>query len=444
MPEKTLRGQLPNIDGKCKCERCGKVLTELNFYQFKDGSKCKLCKACLTAHVDNFDKSTFLWVLETMDVPYVPVEWNVIRDRAFAKDPYKLNGTSVLGKYLAKMRLKQWKDFGYADSEKLQAESEQREEKKEEDKKDYEKNLKQQLAAGNISEAQYKTLVSTETLQKELPPKVRNVITGAEVPKKQTPVPPTYEQALKQLEAAPEKEEDKFISQEELIDPAKNLTQQDKIYLAMKWGRLYTPAQWVTLEQLYTDFMNSFDIQGAARKDTLKKICKTSLKMDLSIDGDDIDGYQKLSRVYDSMMKSAKFTQAQNKDSEQSAFDSAAAIVDYVEAHAGQIPRYRCKQPRDVVDKILSDLKEYNKTLIYEDKSLAQQIEKYLKDKKIREEMKKDKEEAEKKGKKFVELKDKDFSDFKETMEKMKKTDEQLNDKKIEENYLARRVNIQE
>ena len=35
--------------------------------------------------------------------------------------------------------------------------------------------------------------------------------------------------------------------------------------------------------------MNSFDIQGAARIDTLKMICKTSLKMNQAIDSVDID-----------------------------------------------------------------------------------------------------------------------------------------------------------
>ena len=76
--------------------------------------------------------------------------------------------------------------------------------------------------------------------------------------------------------------------------------------------------------------MSSFDIQGAARIDTLKKICKTSLKMDEAIDCGDIVTYQKLSRVYDSMMKSAKFTEAQNKDKDAGAIDSASAIVDFV------------------------------------------------------------------------------------------------------------------
>ena len=41
-----------------------------------------------------------------MDVPYVPEEWNVLRDRAFAKNP-NLTGMSVFGKYLSKMKLRQ-------------------------------------------------------------------------------------------------------------------------------------------------------------------------------------------------------------------------------------------------------------------------------------------------------------------------------------------------
>jgi hypothetical protein len=69
-----------------------------------------------------------------------------------------------------------------------------------------------------------------------------------------------------------------------------------------------------------------------------------------------------------------------------------------VEAHGGQIPKYECKEPQDIVDKIILDLKAYTKSLIYEDKSLAQEIEKYLQDKKISEEMRKDKKEAKEKG----------------------------------------------
>ena len=40
-------------------------------------------------------------------------------DKAFAKDPMKMNGMSVFGKYLSKMKLKQWKDYSWADTERL-------------------------------------------------------------------------------------------------------------------------------------------------------------------------------------------------------------------------------------------------------------------------------------------------------------------------------------
>jgi hypothetical protein len=59
--------------------------------------------------------------------------------------------------------------------------------------------------------------------------------------------------------------------------------------------------------------MNSFDIHDADSKNTLIFICKTLLKMDQAINIGDVDGYQKLSRVYDTLRKSMHITAAQNK-----------------------------------------------------------------------------------------------------------------------------------
>ena len=50
------------------------------------------------------------------------------------------------------------------------------------------------------------------------------------------------------------------MSEEEVIDPAIELTDEDKLYLAMKWGRLYRPHEWVELEKKYNEMMESFDI----------------------------------------------------------------------------------------------------------------------------------------------------------------------------------------
>lgn len=442
MTTKTI-GQQEDKNGKCLCERCGKRLGHINFYTYKDGSKCEICKPCLTAHIDNFDSSTFEWILEKMDVPYIPTEWNVLRDKAFAKDPYKMNGMSVIGKYLAKMKLKQWNQYGYADTKRIQEEMEAEKAKKEkeeaEEKARHEANLKVKLSEGKISLAEYQTLVSTETQNKQLS-HWGDAITGQHLNQiyQVYGQPQSYAEALKQ--AKNPFQQNNFLSENEIIDPGANLDDEDKMYLAVKWGRLYRPSQWVALEQLYNEFMNSFDIQGAARIDTLKMICKTSLKMNQAIDCGDIDAYQKLSRVYDSMMKSAKFTEAQNKDKDGDIIDSASAIVDFVEAHAGSIPKYNCDEPQDIIDQIIIDLKAYNKNLIYEDKSLAQEIEKFLQDKRISNEMKKDKKEAREKGLDTFELKDEDFTNYKDSLNHMKQHDENINDDLIEEEYENRRI----
>lgn len=278
--EKKLKGQMPNEFGKCKCSRCGKMLTQVSFYQYKDGSKCQMCKACLTAHIDNFDPSTFEWILEKMDVPYVPIEWNTLRDRAFAKDPNKMNGMSVIGKYLAKMKLKQYGNMGYADSAeilaKMGAAEAEKAQKLEQEKKEYEAELKVKLSEGKISQAEYKTLVSTETQHNEYIPPKGDLITGISAAG-----PTSYQQALR-LAKNPYQEQN-FLPQS-VVYPGVELSDDDKLYLAVKWGRLYTPYQLVALQQLFNEFMDSFpDIGGAARIDTLKKICKTSLKMDQAI-----------------------------------------------------------------------------------------------------------------------------------------------------------------
>ena len=77
------------------------------------------------------------------------------------------------------------------------------------------------------------------------------------------------------------------------------LTDEDKLYLRLKWGKAYKPDEWIELERLYNEMMESYDIQTAGHKDTLKLICKTSLKANQLIDMGDIEGYQKMSKVYD-------------------------------------------------------------------------------------------------------------------------------------------------
>ena len=393
------------------CEKCNKTMDENNFYTYKDGHKTELCKKCLTMHINNFDPSTFLWLLEKMDVPYVPEEWNVLRDRAYAKDPLKMNGMSVFGKYLSKMKLKQWKDYGWADTERLQEENKKKAEEKAEEIAEREADAKERFERGEISEAQYKTLTSTEKQFEN-----RVMMPPGSVPGGIAP------NAF---------DENNFMSEEELPDPALDLTQDDKVYLAMKWGRLYKPNEWIELEKKYNEMMNSFDIQDSDTTGTLILICKTYLKMNQAIDCGDMEGYGKLSRVYDSLRKSAKFTAAQKKEQKEDYDESVGALVAMCEREGGFIPRFATDIPQDKVDATLQDMNNYIKKLVTQDLGFGQQIEDSLKKIQIQKEMNDAEQSAIENGDEVPMLNDENFADYYEDVAEQKEQDKDISTKEV-------------
>ena len=169
--------------------------------------------------------------------------------------------------------------------------------------------------------------------------------------------------------------------------------------------------------------MSSYDIQGAGHIDTLKLICKTSLKANQLIDMGDIEGFQKMSKVYDSLMKSGKFTAAQNKAESGEFVDSVGELIEICEKH-GYIERFYIEQPNDKVDLTIQDMQRYTRTLIEEETNLSNLVEQALK------QIQKEDEDAENNQETDIvddlevnlddierSLKDQDFVDFNEFLE---------------------------
>ena len=386
------------------CTKCGKMMDEnTQFYTYKNGDKTTMCKKCLTMHIDNFNPETFLWLLQDMDVPYIETEWNVLRDRAFAKNP-NLNGMSVFGKYLSKMKLKQWNQYGWADTERLKVLNEEKLKVKQAEKEQFESLLKAQFDNGEITEAQYKTLISTETQNEDY-----YAGTGP---------------ALHIPGAAADNpyQEKNFIDESLLSGPAAQLTDDDKIYLAMKWGRLYQPADWIELERNYNEMMNSFDIQDADTINTLILLCKTNLKMNQAIDCGDVEGFQKLSKVSESLRKSAKFTAAQNKEQKSDYVDSVGELVAMCERD-GFIPRFATDIPQDKVDLTLKDMNSYVHKLVTQDLGFGQQIEDALKKIQIQQQMREAEETSKRMDGETPELIDEDYEEFYNSIEEQKELD---------------------
>lgn len=325
--------------GQHFCKKCGKTMNDSEFYTSKNvekyppDGKMDICKKCLTMHVDNWDPETYKWILQEIDVPYIKEEWDVLLEK-YGKDPKKVTGLTIIGRYLSKMKLKQWSQYSWADTESLEEEQRMRK-------------INQMKAQGMTGEE-----IETELATDRTPPKPK-ILTE---PQEAVGTPEYYD---------PSEADDDFSDE---------LTEEDKVMLRLKWGRGYRPEEWVRLEQLYNDMMASYDIQGAGMKDTLIMICKTSLKSNQLLDCGDVDGAQKMIKMYDSLMKSAKLTAAQNKAESGEFVDSISELVTICERE-GFIPRYYTDGPMDKVDKVLQDLQHYTYSLVTEEMNLGNMID---------------------------------------------------------------------
>lgn len=329
------------------CEKCNRTMGREQFYSSNNLKKYPnegvfpQCKKCMTMHVDNWDPDTYIWILQEADVPYIPEEWNKLM-ATYAKDRSKVTGMSIIGRYLSKMKLKQWKQYRWKDTEFLQELANNK--------------IEQTMKRQGYDAAQIATAINKATF--ELPPGEIAI--------------PEYEEG----------QEDTFVqspaqtTEEEAFDLG--LTEEDIRYLRLKWGKMYRPEEWVTLEQLYVDMMNSYDIQAAGDINTLKLACKSSLKANQLLDLGDIDGAQKASKMYEAQMKAGKWTAAQNKTDENELVDSIGELVAICEKD-GFIPAYYVDGPKDKVDRVIQDMQIYTRELVTNELGLGNMIENALK-----------------------------------------------------------------
>lgn len=392
------------------CDKCQRTMRGTEFYgsnnleKYPEG-KLHQCKKCLTMHVDNWDSSTYIWILEECDVPYIPEEWNKLLQK-YASEGKTITGTTVIGRYLAKMKLKQFRDYRFKDTEFLQQMA---------DHKMEETMKRQGYEAAEIAKIIEQSHISA--------------------PERPTPPPLTIPDS-NNAGNMPLGVEDYFAEQNSDydIDIAADLTDDDKRYLLLKWGKSYTPEEWVKLEQLYNEMMQSYDIQSAGHIDNLKLLCKTSLKSNQLLDIGDVDGAQKMLRMYDSLMKSGKFTAAQNKAETGEYVDSISELVAICEKE-GFIPRYYIDQPGDRVDETIADLKGYTRSLVVDEMNLGNLIESAVKTM-AREEAKEEDEDIEDEIMSLEDvdqLKDEDFEEFNEFEEDEEKASEEAMKEYLEE-----------
>lgn len=325
------------MNDKIQCSHCHRYFPRKEYYVDKDGNPMKKCKKCMASLIDLGSPSTIMDIMKEVDVPFIPAEWNSLRDRyefsinkATGRQQRNSNANqSVLGRYLGKMKLAQYKDFKFSDTDKFMEEHE-----KEVD----ERKQEIQNRLDNLLEEGYDTDVAVKMLSGEID----------------------------------EVEDDVEIGKRQLRD------------LRLKWGKGYTKEELIQLETFYSEMHASYDITTASHEDYLKQIVKVSLRMNSLIDQGAFDEYQKLSSVYDRMMKSAKFTASQEKI-EDRFVDSISEMVKICEQQ-GFIPIYHTDEPQDIVDVTLKDFTNYVKNLVMKELNLDSLIEKGMEQIKLDEE----------------------------------------------------------
>ena len=331
---------------KITCYKCGRSKAEKEFFKMRTGERHTMCKSCLTMHIDNNDPSTFCWILEQFDVPFIEQDWRDLANKIYLKNPASFGSSSVIGQYIRMMNMSQYKDYCYADSDKLNFENQKIQQLAAQNSEALEADLKDRLERGEISQAEYDTLS----------PMRREELASAD-------------KALPSLNFG--------------IDETKigeQIDEEEKLYLITKWGPLYKPSEWIKMEQMYNSYAEEYDL-NIDREETLKHMCKTSLKLEQSIDLGDTQGAKNYATMLDTFRKSGKFTEAQNREDRTRYLDSIGELALLCEREGGIIEQFQigCDDyPEDKVDFTMKDMKNYTRSLVVNELGLGDLIESYI------------------------------------------------------------------
>ena len=321
--------------GKYFCTCCKKTLDEKQFFKTSRTDKhpngvLPECKTCITMRVDDTDPATFLPILKEIDAPYIPGEWRGLLVKKTS------NAASILGKYVSKMKLNQYKKYHWADSERLVAEE---------------------------TESLLSALRQESDTESEAEEKLDQMMSFNDIPnakpKMQTM---TTEPAVSSLYGLTPETSKYGLTQEEIND------------LKVKWGPDYSEDEFLQMEQLLQDMMEAYVIQDPIAVSNAKMICKMTMKMNKFLDIDDVQSSSAISRQLDTFIKTANLAPVQQKDRQHTTF-AISQLAFLVEREGGFIPEYYVDSPNDKIDQVLRDMQEYTEYLVRGETNIAEMVE---------------------------------------------------------------------
>lgn len=312
---------------KIFCPCCRKTLDVKNFFKTNRIDKhpsgyLPECKTCVSMTIDDTDPSTFLSLLKEIDIPYMPTVW---RELVVKKDP---KAGSIIGKYVSKARLNQYKRYRWADTQSL---------------------------VDKETDSLLEALRQTSENESEAEKQVEAIMNFTDIPSQKSPMNvddgPSMSAGMYQLIGLTP-ETSKY-----------HLTQKEIDELKVTWGRDYSEDDYMALEQQFHDMQSSYVINDPIAISNAKIICKMTLKMNKFLDIDDVESVSKISRQLDLFIKSANLAPVQQKDRQSSTF-AISQLAFMIEKEGGFIPQWDTSEPMDNIDMILKDMQDYTNSLV--------------------------------------------------------------------------------
>ncbi len=307
------------------CPGCRKSLDERMF--FKTGRTDKFpngflpeCKNCVTLKVDDTEPATFLGILKEIDVPYIPSEWRGLLSKKDARSG------SILGKYVSKMKLNQYKKYKWEDSKKLVADEEET----------ILSALKNSSTSQTDAEQQFADLTNLKAIAPTAP--MGAMVTGGN-------------QNIATLYGLTPETSKYGLTQEEIDE------------LKKTWGPDYSEEEYYSMEKFFGEMKQAYVISDPIALSNAMMICKMRAKMNKFLDIDDVESASKISRQLDLFIKSSNLAPQQQKDRSSSTF-SISQLAFLIEKEGGFVPTYYQDRPEDEIDNLLVEMQRYTERLI--------------------------------------------------------------------------------
>lgn len=177
-----------------------------------------------------------------------------------------------------------------------------------------------------------------------------------------------YKTATEDIWRKANEEWQRTLTHGELLSKIEPVKEDFILRAQITWGAGFTFQELIKMESQYQETVSSFDVNNPMQLDAIRKASITSIMIDRSMIERDIKAVKDLSSAYASFMKMAKIDEL-IESQETEVLRTVSDLANYLEGEGFEFEFYD-KVERDVVDKTISNIQDYLRTLVLESTGL--------------------------------------------------------------------------